>query len=380
MFGIHHFQPRTFIQVGCWAFLLSVILTPITIFLLRRFGIVDKVSDDKLHNKPIPRGGGIAIFLAFAIAVLIPNYREDAMNGVIIGAFICLVVGAIDDIWGVPAVIKLLTLCAVTVILSYFDVSLNLFKGYPILDLLLTMLWIVGVTSAFNGMDNMDGLASGTAAIVSTIYVFIAVQAYIATRSETSLSWFGLLSVGLVGANLGFLIFNSHPARVFMGDSGSFFLGFTVAALGVMGEWADNRIVSCAIPVLILGVPICDFAYVLVSRILKGQTRDLRSVIEHCALDHLSHRLMWIGFTQRTAVFFIYFVTASLGITGILLRNSRSLIEIALAMFQGLAILAIIAVLMAAVKDRHLCMLNHELARLKEEWRQEEEAKRKAAN
>ena len=109
-----------------------------------------------------------------------------------------------------------------------------------------------------------------------------------------------------------------------MGDAGSFFLGFTLAALGVMGEWTENRLISCAIPVLILGVPLFDFTYILIARILRGETRTLRSIIDHCAPDHLSHRLLWIGFRQRTAVFFIYLISITLGVSGILLRNSES--------------------------------------------------------
>ena len=150
-------------------------------------------------------------------------------------------------------------------------------------------------------------------------------------RFFANLQWIVLDEVhvyaGLFGANLAFLIFNFRPARIFMGDAGSFFLGFTLAALGVMGKWNENRLIAAVIPVLILGVPIADFAYVLVTRILRGETRTLRSVIAHCGLDHFSHRLIWIGFTQRKAVLFIYLVCVALGITGILLRSATNAAE-----------------------------------------------------
>lgn len=369
-----HYQPRTFIQVVCTAYVVALVLTPLTGYVLRRVGMLDHVKEGKLHERPVPRGGGIAIFIAFAVAVLLPNYRDDAMKGVLIGAFVCLLVGMVDDVRGVPASIKLLTLVAVTLVMSRFGVRLNLFRSAPILDYAVTLLWIVGVTSAFNGMDNMDGLASGLAAIVSAMYLVIALQAFLMVGTETSLSWFGLLAAGLFGANLGFLVFNSKPAKIFMGDSGSFFLGFTLAALGVMGEWAENRLISCSIPVIILGVPIFDFAYILVARIVRGDTRNLRSVIEHCGLDHLSHRLMWMGFSQRQAVLFIYLVALCMGVSGILLRNSHSFVDTALALFQGLSIAVIVMILMGAVTNRHLCMLREEAERLKRRFRRQDEA------
>lgn len=350
------YWPRTYLIVGLTAFILSAVGMPAGIYALRKLGMVDHVSENKIHRKPVVRGGGIVIFLAFAIAVLLPDYRNENMKGVLMGAFICLCVGAVDDyVGGIPGFYKLITLFLVTLILSYYGVRLNIFRGFPALDVALTMLWIVGVTSAINGSDNMDGLAGGIAVIVSVMFFTIAMQTYAVYHGENRLSWFGLLSVGLIGANLGFLIYNSHPAKVFMGDSGSFFLGFTLAALGVMGEWSEqSRLVSCTIPVLILGVPLFDFAYILFVRVWRGDTRTLRDMIDHCAADHLSHRLMWIGFSQRKAVFFIYLICIAMGISGILLRHSDSLLDSQLALLQGLSIAAIVMVLMATAAKLHV--------------------------
>jgi len=352
-FRLPDYWPKTYLQVGVTAFLLALILTPIAIYLLRRFGVMDAVAPNKIHTHPVPRGGGIVLFIAFAVAVLLPDYRSHGMNGVILGAFLCLVVGAIDDFTGgIPGYYKLITLLVTTLILWQFGVRLNVFQN-DALDIVFTMLWIVGVTSAFNGIDNMDGLASGVAAIVSLMFFIIAYQAFLPVHTENALSWFGLLSVGLLGANLGFLVFNFNPAKIFMGDSGSFFLGFTLAALGVMGEWNENRLIACAIPILILGVPIFDFAYILIARIYRGETRTLRAVIDHCAPDHLSHRLTWIGFSQRKAVIFIYLICVALGVTGILLRSTNSLFDAELALLQGVAVVTIVIVLMATANRRH---------------------------
>ncbi len=361
-----HYWPRTYLIVGFTAFVLSALGMPVGIFLLRKIGMMDPVSENKIHRTPVVRGGGIIIFLAFAIAVLIPDYRNENMKGVLMGAFICLCVGALDDyVGGIPGFYKLITLFVVTLILSYYGVRLNIFRDYPVLDIALTMLWVVGVTSAFNGSDNMDGLASGIAVIVAAMFFTIALQTYVVYHGENRLSWFGLLSVGLIGSNLGFLIYNSHPAKVFMGDAGSFFLGFTLAALGVMGEWSEqSRLVSCTIPVLILGVPLFDFAYILFVRIWRGETRTLRDIIDHCAADHLSHRLVWIGFSQRKAVFFIYLICIAMGISGILLRHSDSFLDSQLALFQGLAIAAIVMVLMSTAAKQHISAIRAQTRQL----------------
>jgi UDP-GlcNAc:undecaprenyl-phosphate GlcNAc-1-phosphate transferase len=356
------YWPKTYLIVGLAAFVLSTALVPLFMLLLRRLGVMDAVQPNKIHQQPVPRAGGIAIFLAFAVAVLLPGYRSDGMNGILLGAFICLLVGMADDFYGgIPGFYKLLTLCGVTLILYRFGVRVTTFDE-PALNLLFTMLWIVGVTSAFNGLDNMDGLASGITVIVAGMFFVIALQAYLAFGTETSLSWFGMLAIGLIGANLGFLIYNFHPAKIFMGDSGSFFLGFTLAALGVMGEWNEKPGIAIVIPVLILGVPLFDFAYVLIARIYRGETRTLRSIIDHCAPDHLSHRLTWIGFSQPKAVMFIYLISLVLGISGILLRNSTSLVDTELALFQGLAIIAIVIILMATANRRHLDAVRKEMA------------------
>lgn len=348
------YWPSTYIRVFLTAFAVSVVCMPIAIFVLRRFNVVDAVAANKIHERPIPRGGGVVIFLAFAVAVILPGYRSHPFDGVLIGAFICLIVGGLDDLTGgkIPGSWKLLTLLAVTAVLHRFGVRVHLFHSQA-LDVIFTLLWIVGVTSAFNGVDNMDGLASGIAVIVAAAYLFIAVQAWLLARTETSLAWFGMLSAALIGANLGFLLFNSKPARIFMGDSGSFFLGFMLAALGVMGEWTENRIVSSIVPILILGVPLFDFAYIIIARIAKGETRSVVSVINHCAPDHLSHRLTWMGFTQRQAVFIIYLITLALAASGILVRNSRNLLDSFLGIMQGFAILVVVVVLMAIANHRH---------------------------
>lgn len=347
------YWPKTYIEVAITAFVISAVCMPIAIVLLRKVNLLDAVKKEKIHEQPVPRLGGVVMFLAFAVAVFLPGYRSHAFNGVMLGAFVCLLVGAADDLTGgkIPGVWKFITLIATTLIMQRFGIRLHAFKT-DWMDTAVMILWVVGVTSAFNGIDNMDGLASGVATITSSVYLFIAVQAWLVAGTETSLAWFGMLAAGLVGANLGFLLFNFKPARIFMGDSGSFFLGFVLAALGVMGEWTENRVISCMIPVLLLGVPLADFAYVLIARIAKGETRTLREIIDHCATDHISHRLTWIGLSQRQAVLFIYLICIALGATGTLVRNSVNYLDSALGVIQGFAILIIVVVLMRVAEVR----------------------------
>ena len=359
------YWPRVYLTVAVTACVIVALAMPLWIYVLRKMGVIDVPAANKIHQRPIPRGGGVLLYVAFAVAVMLPGYRSRAFNGVMLGGFVCLVVGALDDFvkGGIPGIYKLFTLITVTFILQEFGVNLHAFQN-KWLDMIATVLWVVGVTSAFNGIDNMDGLASGTAAIVSCAYLFIALQAWMVTHTETSLSWFGMLAAGLIGANLGFLAYNFKPACVFMGDSGSFFLGFMLAALGVMGEWTPNRFVSCTIPVILLGVPLFDFAYILFTRILKGQTRTMVSVVNHCATDHLSHRLVWMGFSQREAVLLIYLICVILGVTGILVRNSVDYLDSALGMLQAAAIFAIVVILMEIAARRYRSQKGDQIDRM----------------
>lgn len=361
------YWPRTYVYVGLAAFALSAILMPMAISLMRRYGWVDPVEEGKIHHRPVPRGGGVVMWAAFVVAVLLPGYRSDAMNGVLLGSMLCMLTGAVDDfVVRIPGFYKLGVLFIVTLILSWYGVRTGL-TGIAWVDTLVTLLWIAGVTSAFNGADNMDGAAGGIAGMVCGFFFLIALQAELGARNETSLAWFGMLAIALVGVCCGFLLFNSKPARIFMGDSGSLFLGYMLAALSVMGEWAEEAWLAALIPVLILGVPLFDFGYVLITRIWRGETRTLRSVIDHCAPDHLSHRLVLMGFSQRKAVFFIYLFCFALGATGVLIRNSSSTFDGILALAQGFVILAMIIGLMAAADLRQRIWLREEVLRAERE-------------
>jgi UDP-GlcNAc:undecaprenyl-phosphate GlcNAc-1-phosphate transferase len=176
---------------------------------------------------------------------------------------------------------------------------------------------MVGISSAFNAIDNMDGLAAGVAAIASFFFFIVAYQ--------TNQLVFGGLSLSLAGACLGFLFFNFHPAKIFMGNSGSFFLGYILAALGVMGKWHKNEIIASSIPILILGLPIFDISFTVLWRHFTGVTRSFTDALNHCGTDHTSHRLVTLGIGKRRAVLLLYLVAASFGISATTLREAGPL-------------------------------------------------------
>lgn len=329
---------KTYITVFLVSMILSLIGTPLVRWLALRLGVVDIPNSKKIHSKPVPLWGGVIIFAACAIAILQTFDYSNPLKAIMIGGFVVLLVGIIDDVnGGISACLKFVILMIVALILTRYGVILNLFHNYY-LDAFFTVLWIVGLTSAFNGIDNMDGLASGIACITSTIYFIIAYQ--------TGLWGFGILAIALAGSNLGFLRYNFNPATIFMGDAGSFFLGFTLAAMGVMGEWTENSIISCIIPVLILGFPIFDFSYIIIWRQRNGVTHNLRQIISHCDKDHISHRLVDLGLNQRKAVGLIYLISFALGLGAIVLRNSQLTSNSALLLLQGFIIALIVITLL----------------------------------
>ncbi len=331
-----------YLKIFSLALVISGILTFVIKWLARRFNVLDNPGLEKIHARPTPRLGGIAIFIGFIASILIFSRAElgwppKIFNpGIIIGSAIALFIGTIDDIKRVPAVIKLIALFIITFILSEYGVILKLPIPYWA-NLILTLLWLVGITSAFNALDNMDGLAAGLAFIASGTYLAIAIQTY---------QWeWGILAVGLMGASLGFLIHNFHPASIFMGDSGSFFLGFTLAAMGIMGSWSTHPVKASIIPIIILGVPLFDFAYIVITRQIKGKTKTIKEIIYYTGHDHLSHRIRQLGLNTPGAVIFIYLLAICLSIGAIILRNMSGL-EAIFLLGQFILVIIIVIILM----------------------------------
>ena len=314
----------TCLTAGATAFVIMVIMMPPTIFLLKKFGIVDIPNKRKIHKAPIPRMGGISVYAAFAVSVTLFAPDSIKWHGILLGSGIALLIGCADDIWGVPAVIKLFALFALTLLIWKFGVITKLpFSRFfgdintrtdTVFNLVITMLWLTGVCSAINALDHMDGLAGSISLVAACSYLAVSIQ-------SQQPAW-ATISMALIGSLAGFLIFNFHPAKIFMGDSGSFFLGFSLASIGIMGGWSPNPIKAAVIPIAILSVPIFDLCFVIISRRLNGTTKTVIESIRYCGKDHIGHRLMNKGFSQPQAVMIICSVAITIAISALVIRHT----------------------------------------------------------
>lgn len=325
---------------------LSLIFTPIAIFLAPKVGAVDIPKDNRrMHDKPMPRFGGFAIFVGTmtAIAVFLAPGNQQ-MEGILAGGALMYALGLIDDIKGLQAKVKFFGQVAIACIVFAFGVRINFMAGFfsPTAELtffsglsafVLTVVWIVGITNTINLIDGLDGLAAGVAMIAS---FSIAYAAYISFGMGT-----GTLSMlALAGGALGFLPFNFHPAKIFMGDSGSLFLGFMLAALSIEGATKSATIVATIVPALVLGVPIFDTAFAILRRMVN------KKPIMEADKGHLHHRIMAAGFGQARAVLMLYGISGTMGVAAILL--GRGLLVESFALF-GIAALLIYVFLSDAI-------------------------------
>ncbi len=332
------------------SYLVATSLTPVVRAMAARIGAVDHPSARKIHVSATPLLGGIAVYLAFLTAVLAntaglvdPLIATEGLVGVLIGGTLLLVLGIRDDLHEVPATVKLIVQIAAAGIVIW---SGKLFTFFPhgvlgdVLNVLLTVLWIVGITNAFNFFDGMDGLATGLAVIIAFFLGIVAFQ-----TNQPSLGW---IAVALVGAGLGFLPYNFRPrynATIFLGDAGSTFLGFTLACLAVKGNWADrNPIVSVSAPILIFAVLIYDMVHTTVERIYLRKITSLKEWLEYVGKDHMHHRLERALGSRTEAVLMIYLLCIALGLAGVVLRNARTMDALFL-LLQATIIVVVVSIL-----------------------------------
>jgi len=332
-----------YITVFLIALVLSYIITPIIGRLGKVFNILDMPAENKLHKKPTPRIGGLAIFAGYYASLFITKNLDSSAGVIISGGTAILILGVLDDIFRVPAVIKLIVIAILTYILASHGIILKLFGDLYYLNLIITLFWIVGITSALNTVDNMDGLAAGLAAISALTFFVIAIR--------TSQFGWAFLSIALCGALLGFLRHNFNPAKIFMGDSGSLFLGFTLASIGAKGQWSINPAKALIIPILVLGVPIFDLAYNVIRRWIDGSARGIIAAITFCAKDHLSHQLAGMGFSQKVSVLFIYLIAVCISIGAIVLQNAPGW-DAALLFLQFVLIFLVVILMLMNIKNR----------------------------
>lgn len=342
--SIHTFLdgiPVRWLFLLVFSFLLAYFLTLVFRRMATRFKILDHPEERKIHTQPIPLLGGLSIYLAYVVTIFLNFSFSVELKGVILGGTVILIIGLIDDIRELSATWKLVAQILATGILIAYGVRLSFLPNnwWGIGgEVVLTLIWIVGITNAVNFFDGMDGLATGTIALCSLSFFIVALL--------TQQPYLAYLTIALAGSCLAFLIFNFKPASIFLGDAGSTFLGFTIAGIAVMGGWAkDNPKVALSLPLLILSVFIFDLIYITISRIYRGRVKNLKEWIEYTGKDHFHHRLVDLGLSETQAVLFIFLITACLGISGINLRAEGSLL-VYLEILQALLVFAIIVILM----------------------------------
>jgi len=308
-----------------------------------RLNILDHPEERKIHKKPIPLLGGLAIYISYVVTIFLNFNFSIELKGIILAGTIILIIGLVDDIKSLSATWKLVGQLAACLTLILFGVKLsflpNTWWGYGG-EVVLTIIWVLGITNAVNFFDGMDGLATGLAAICSLSFFIVA--------QITNQHYLGYLTIALAGSAIGFLKFNFKPASIFLGDAGSTFLGFTLAGIAVMGGWAErNPKIALSFPILVLSVFIFDMIYITVARFWEGRVRNFKEWIEYTGKDHLHHRLLTLGFNEVQTVLLIYLMTACLGIGGIILHTNENL-RIYLGFLQALFIFMIIVILMLA--------------------------------
>lgn len=341
---------KIYLSSFSFALLGSFAFVPFSIWLSKKLNVLDIPDERKVHSVPIPRwgGAGIALSFFFALAViyfLFPRFRillsyknkifngqslvgilslEKQLIGILFGSLFVLILGMWDDRKEISAKVKLpLQIIATYITMDYgvrlTGISLPWGDQYYIFPLLasqiVTVFWLTGFMNTINLVDGLDGLAGGICAIASGTFLVVSIlqgQTQIVLFSK-QLKLAGVLSAALCGASLGFLWFNFHPAKVFMGDGGSLFLGFMLATITVIGTLKTTAFFSLIIPIVVVAFPILDVAFSIVRRLRSG-----KEVFEPDR-EHFHHQFLRHGWTQREAVLSVYVVTLVLSIFSILL-------------------------------------------------------------
>ncbi len=334
-----------------FSFLTAYFLTPFCRLLALKLNILDRPDWRKIHIQPTPLFGGLGIYVAFSASLLLNGIFLPGMKILLLGATLIFIMGIWDDIRPLPALLKFIFQISVaTLVTVWGDVELTFFYNQswaPAFNIPVTVLWIVGLTNAMNFFDGIDGLASGMSAVSSLFLGLIAFK-----TNQPALGWF---AIALLGACMGFLPHNfrfGKSARLFLGDAGSTFLGFTLAGLAVLGEWSStSHFVSLSAPILIFGVLIFDMIYVNLSRIKNGQAGNFFRLLTCVNKDHLHHRLLFLGFKRKEALFIILTMSTCLGFSALIIMN-QNLIEALLGLFQAILIVGLIVTFMHKGRER----------------------------
>lgn len=315
--------------VYVWAFVIALIVTYICTPLVRtlavKIGAIDAPDARKVHQVSIPRLGGLAIYIGYMVSLLYSVKDISSVKGLLIGSVILVAVGIWDDVKQIGPKTKLLGQIVAALMLPIFDNAIHfisigdhmLYLEY--LSIPLTVFWIVGFTNIVNLIDGLDGLAAGISLIACIAICIVTLQ-----MGQVDLA---CITLALAGAACGFLRYNFNPAKIFMGDTGSMLLGYTMAAISVMGSVKTAATVGLVVPVIVLGLPILDTLFAIVRRRING-----RPVFQPDK-GHLHHRLLAMGLTQKQAVLLMYAITAVLGCVSIVAAKANFTIGLLLVVF-----------------------------------------------
>lgn len=336
---------KTFLAIFLIAAFAAVALTPLLRRLCERYGFLDASLDHRrVHQKAVPRLGGVAIFVSILVALssltllnngVTQNLRPElkAVAAVLICGFLVLCLGAYDDIRSANASIKLISLGCIAVLFYVLGGRIDglsiPFIGqimiHPVVGLSLTVLWVVGIANAFNLIDGVDGLATGSALFSSLVLLTNAL-----IQGNTRVI---VIALALSGALAGFLRYNFNPASIFLGDSGSLLVGFLLAALSIQGSQKASTAVAVAIPILAFGLPVVDTGLTIARRLLSGNP------VFQGDREHIHHMLLARGWSQRRVVLALYAVSAAFGLTAMLFVNPGSAVPAIVLFVIGVAII-----------------------------------------
>lgn len=339
------------------AFVVSFALTPVVKILAQKLGAMDVPGEARrVHDHPIPRMGGLAIFLGFIVSMLLFVDITQEVRGILLGSIIIVITGVIDDIISLRAWTKFLIQILAAVIAVLHGVVINVVSNPNVfssqeaivlgwLAIPLTVLWIVGITNSVNLIDGLDGLAVGVSTISCVTILVVALLV-----SEPNVA---LIVAALAGACIGFMPYNLNPAHIFMGDTGSLLLGYVLATVSVLGLFKFYAIVTFVVPVLALAVPLSDTLFAFCRRILHGQSPF------HADRGHFHHKLMDLGLNQKQAVAILYAISATLGLAAVVL-TTKGTIRIALLILALLIGFVVCAFIRKSVHKHHIDVELHE--------------------
>ncbi|WHX40247.1 MraY family glycosyltransferase [Mesobacillus sp. AQ2] len=327
------------------SFLTVLILTPFVIKFAHKIGATDKPNHRKVHAKVMPRLGGLAIFLGVVAGFFTAGLQNEKLTGITIGAIIIIVLGILDDKYELSAKVKLLGQIAAAGIVVSTGLTID-FISIPFMEkfnlgiwaIPVTIFWIVAITNAINLIDGLDGLAAGISSIG------IATVAFMAGAAGKPLIL--ALALILLGSTLAFLFYNFHPAKIFMGDTGALFLGYSIGILSLLGLYKSVTLFSFIVPIIILGVPIFDTTYAIIRRVVN------KKPIGAPDKSHLHHRILAIGLSHRNTVLVIYALGILFSVAAVVFETS-TLWGSLLIVFGLLLLFQIIAEVIGLVNERH---------------------------